>query len=211
MGKKKQPAEVQKISEHISLFDDGKYRWRYDLNLFKNPRIFFLVWKVLFIAIVIVFAFVIIIDIKNWGITQERLIYNLKFFAYFIIGMTLVSALGYVIYALKMGGKYCVIFEMDEDGINHRQIDSQAEIAKKIAKTTVIAGALTGNPTTIGIGINSARTEMYTEFKRVSKIKAYKNKELIKLTEKLSHNQVYVFKEDFDFVESFITSHCENL
>ena len=38
------PVEVEKISDNITLYSDGKYRWRYDFNLLTNPTIFFVVW-----------------------------------------------------------------------------------------------------------------------------------------------------------------------
>ena len=136
-------------TETVALCEDGKYRWRYDVNLFKNLKIFWLVWKVLFFSFMIVFLFVIIFDITNWGFTQERIINNLKFFAYFLVGMTCVSSFGYSVYAAIMGGKYCVVFEMDEVGINHRQTDSQAKKAKKIAGVTAAAGAASGSLTTM--------------------------------------------------------------
>ncbi len=200
------------ITYDIQLCDDGVYRWRYDLNLFKTVRIFFLLWKILFFIIIAIFSVALICDAVRFDdFYPDRLMYNLRFFGYFIIGMTVISVLGYLIYAIIMGGKYCVIFEMDEKGINHKQIPAQAEKAKKIAGATMLAGAASGRLSTVGVGMSASRTEMYTEFSRVKKIKAYPSKNLIKVNEKLSHNQVYTKKEDFEFVKDFIVSHCENL
>ena len=196
----------------VKLYDDGVYRWRYDVNLFKSPGIFFLIWKILFFIILAIFAISTISDaIRFDDFYPERLMYNLRFFAYFIIGMTVISVLSYVIYALIMGGKYCVIFEMDEKGINHKQIPEQAKKAKKIAKATVVAGAASGRLSTVGVGINASRTEMYSEFSKVRRVKPYKSQKLIKVNGKLQHNQVYCKKEDFNFVANYIISHCENL
>ena len=105
-----------------------------------------------------------------------------------------------------MGWKYCVIFEMDEKGINHAQIPEQADKARAMGEMTMRLGA--GNPTMEGIGRNSQRTEMYSEFAKVKKVKAYPNKNLIKVNGVLDHNQVYVLKEDFEFVEKYIISRC---
>jgi hypothetical protein len=209
MNKKNYPEKD--VEYRVKLCEDGVYRWRYDLNLFKNLSIFFLVWKILFVIFLCIFAVVVIADIKNWGITQERLMYNFRFLCYFLIGMTVVTALGYFLYAAIMGGKYCVIFEMDENGINHKQIDEQAEKAKKLAKTTFFAGAASGSFSTMGAGMNSARYEMYSEFSRIRKVKAYPKRNLIKMNERLNHNQIYADKDDFEFVENFIVLHCENV
>ena len=199
------------VTDRVTLCEDGKYRWRYDVNLFKNPTIFWLVWKILFCIFVAIFGFVIIADIVNWGFSAESVLNNLKFLLYFVIGMTVISALGYLIYAAVMGGKYCVVFEMDEVGINHRQTDAQAKKARKLGAITALGGAATGSLSTTGVGINATRTEMYSEFARVKKVKPVSRKNTIKVNGTLSHNQVYTVPEDFEFVNNYIVSHCENL
>lgn len=199
------------VTDRVTLCEDGKYRWRYDVNLFKNPTIFWLVWKILLFSFLAIFLFVFVSDAINWGLSAEIIIRNLKFFAYFLIGMTAVTALGYSVYAAIMGGKYCVVFEMDEVGINHRQTENQAKKAKKLGAVTAAAGAAAGSFSAMGVGINSTRTEMYSEFAKVTKVKAIPRKNLIKVNSKLKHNQVYVQTENFDFVQNYITSHCTNL
>ncbi|MBQ7203246.1 MAG: hypothetical protein IJS03_04410 [Eubacterium sp.] len=200
------------VSDNIKYYTDGKYRWTYDMNLFTNPSIFILIWMIFFFIILGIFTISIIADAIQWTeIFRERLMYNLRFFCYFIIGMTVVSGLGYAVYAMIMGGKYCVIFEMDENGINHKQTPDQAKKAKKIGAATMAAGAAGGSLSTIGIGINATRTEMYSEFKRVKKVKAYPSRKVIKVNETLNHNQVYCQKEDFEWVKNYIITHCPNL
>lgn len=199
------------VTDRVTLCEDGKYRWRYDVNLFKDPTYFWLVWKILFCIFVVIFGFVIISDIVRWGFSADTVIYNLKFLLYFVIGMTVISALGYLIYAAVMGGKYCVVFEMDEIGINHRQTENQAKKARKLGAVTALGGAATGSFSTMGVGINSTRTEMYSEFANVKKVKPVPRKNTIKVNGTLSHNQVYAVPEDFEFVYNFIVSHCENL
>ena len=192
----------------VKLCDDQKYRWVYELNLFKNPTIFFLIWKIFFFIILGIFPFMEILAIED-GINV--ILSNLKILLYFIIGMTILVGIGYLIYALTMSGKYIVEFEMDEKGIKHQQSASQAKKANAIGVATAIAGASANNPTSVGIGINSQRTEMYTEFLKVKKIKIYPKRNLIKLNESLNNNQIYVIKEDFDFVKEYIISHCSNV
>ncbi|MBQ9472148.1 MAG: hypothetical protein IJU73_03275, partial [Ruminococcus sp.] len=125
------------------------------------------------------------------------------------IGMTVLCALGYLLYAAIMGGKYIVMFEMDDKGVNHKQLPKQAKKAEWISLLTVLAGLASRNPTTVGVGLISARSEMYTRFGNVRKIKAYPNRDLIKLNERLMHNQVYAAKEDFEFVYGYIKDHVD--
>ncbi|MBO4392312.1 MAG: zinc ribbon domain-containing protein [Clostridia bacterium] len=193
----------------VTLYPDGKYRWRYEMSLFKNPTYFWLVWKIFFFIILGIFAFITIIDAFDWGI--EHAAENLPMLLYFLIGMTVITIIGYLIYAAIMGGKYIVDFEMDENGINHAQAAKQAKKAKAIGTATMVAGLATGRLTTVGVGLNAQRTEMYSDFNRVKKVKAYPRKNTIKVNETLNHNQVYASDEDFEFVKNFIVSHCPNL
>ncbi len=190
--------------------DDGKYRWTYEMSLFKNPTIFILVWKIFFFIILGIFAFMVIVDIADWGgFDGERFLGSLKAMGWFLLGMTVLVGVSYLIYAAVMGGKYVVEFEMDDRGINHRQIPAQAEKAENIGKAAMAVGLATGKMSTVSAGMSAQRSEMYSEFARVRKVKAYPRRNLIKVNAGLFHNQVYVGREHFDFVESFIRSRCD--
>lgn len=188
---------------------DGKYRWRYDMSLYSNLSIYAIVWKIFFWIMTAGFGIMAIVDLINGDF--EYLLDVLKMYGIFVGGMTVFTLLCYYIYAIFMGGKYCVEFEMDEKGINHKQTAAQAKKARKLGAATAIAGGAGGSLTAAGVGLNSMRTEMYSEFDRVRKVKAYPRRHTIKINQKLSHNQVYAAKEDFDFVKGYILSHCKNL
>ena len=196
-------------TKRIEQNPNGTYTWTYEYNLYKNSSIFFLIWRIFFFIILAIFAFLTIHDAISFDdFFPDRLLTNLKFFGYFIAGMTAVSGLAYLIYAASMGGKYIVDFTMDEKGINHAQIPAQANKAKKLGRTAFAAGAASGRFGAMSAGIASQRTEMYSEFAKVKKIKAYRRRGRIKVNETLNHNQVYVFKEDFDFVLGYISDRC---
>ena len=203
---KKTMEQEGRIGESIVLCSDGKYRWERALDLFRDLSIYFLVWKIFVFIFLGIFAIMTVADFSSWGV--EHLLADLRFLGIFLIGMTVVTAVGYAVYGAIMGGKYRVIFEMDENGVNHRQVPAQAKKAKMISELTMAAGVLSGNLTTAGVGMNAGRTEMYTAFDRVRKVKLYPRRGTIKLTEGLSHNQVYASKEDFAFVRDYILSRC---
>ncbi len=199
-------------SKNITLGEDGVYRWTYEMHLMKNFSIYFLIWKIFFFIFLGIFAVIFLPQLfTDYDMFVENLPETGRFLLYFLIGMTAISFLGYFIYAAIMGWKYIVEFEMDGKGINHRQTASQAKKAKVIGEVTTLAGIKTGSPTTAGIGMTSARTEMYSEFSKVRKVRAYPSRHLIKVNERFGHNQVYCEKEDFGFVKEYIISHCENL
>ena len=48
--------------------------------------------------------------------------------------MTGLTILGYIVYVLMVGGKYIVLFEMDEEGVTHTQQPKQFTKAKALAQ-----------------------------------------------------------------------------
>lgn len=198
------------VGEEIMRNQLGQYQWVYEMSLLKNPTIFFLVWKIFFWILIGIFGFTMLFDlIQGWG--GEQLLGSLRMLGYFLIGMTVLVGLGYLIYAAIMGWKYIVRFTMDEEGVNHEQIPAQAVKAQKIGMITTAMGAMTGNFTTMGVGMNAQRSEMYTAFARVRKVKLYPRRGLIKLNGILQHNQVYVTKGDYEFVRDYILARCVNV
>lgn len=205
-------ADKKEKSTGVTLCGDGKYRWVYEVNLFKNPTFFFLVWKIFFFILLGVFALMMIIDAIEWSdFFPNRFLETLRVFVIFVLGMTALVVIGYLIYAAIMGGKYIVEFEMDENGVNHKQTPSQAEKARKIGRAAAATGFAAGSMSAGMAGINAQRTQMYSDFKTTKKVKAYPSRRLIKVNGILSHNQVYAQKEDFEFVKNYIISHCPNI
>ena len=147
--------------------------------------------------------------VKEWSWIMydwANSIYATNIMAAIFLGL---SILGYLLYAAMMGGKYCVIFTMDENGVIHEQIPEQAKKARKLGILTAGAGLATGRLSTIGLGINVAnRTSMYSDFKCVRSVKKGLWGNVIKIREILSNNQVYTHDEDFDFVYNYIREHC---
>lgn len=201
-GREKRELERSRVQR----CDDGKYRWIYALSLYRDGSIFWLVWRILFCAFLAIFSVVMLSEIGKGHILE-----NLRFLGIFLLGMTAVTALGYLLYAAMMGGRYVVEFTMDENGLNHQQTDWQAERAGKLGEITAAAGAAKGSYSVMGAGHNAQRTEMYSDFSKVRRVKGYPRRGVIKVTGLLVHNQVYVLPEDYEFVMGYIVRHCPKL
>ena len=203
---KAEAAEIEgrKISENIFLCTDGKYRWVYEMGLFRNPTVLLLLAKIFFFVLLGIVVFSLLADACNGDLDAETFLGTLKVFG--ICGAVMAGLLlvGYLIYALINGGKYVVMFEMDEQGVNHKQMPKQAKKSEDIALLTVLAGTASGRPSTVGAGLAAARTEMYSEFSKVRKVKPRRAMRVIKVNGLLNHNQVYASAEDFDFVLNYI-------
>lgn len=197
-------------SKNITMCYDGKYRWVYELDMYKSPVIIKEVWRAMLVAGVIVLAILFAINIMD-GDLMETLQFVAQAAA-ILFGIFLVlSIIGYLVFAYIIGGKYCVVFEMDEEGINHKQHDKHVKKSELAGAITVLAGLAGGNLSTVGTGILAAsRTSMLTSFDDVKELEILPKEHLICLNETLSRNQVYAEDEDFAFVANYIKSHCRN-
>ena len=115
--------------------------------------------------------------------------------------LLVLSVLGYLLYAAIMGGSYCVVFTMDDEGILQEQQPKQAKKASIVADLLILAGIAAGRPGVVGMGMSSARrTSMYTTFKGTKKLTSLPKKNTIKLDSPMDHNRIWCDPEDFDFV-----------
>lgn len=199
--------EGEKVTPNIVLCEDNKYRWIYYFNLFRNFTILFLIWRIFLYILLAAFFTYFLASLSTPDFFMEGFYKFLKIFAIALGVMTALVVLGYLIYAGTLGGKYIVLFEMDENGVVHKQIHSQAKKAKNNAKV----GLTTSRITIIGATASAARTSMYSDFKKVVKVKYRPHLNTIKVKQKLSRNEVYAEKEDYEFVKEYIVNYCPNI
>lgn len=189
-------------------FNNEKYYWIYELPMTKSFFILFEVWKVLLVSILIINVFLNVpmaLIEHSWASFTGMLQMSLIVLAIMLV----LSIPAYWIVVKANNGKYTVMFEMDEEGIDHQQI--KTDKAKALDKLTMMAGTLTGNASVVGAGlISSSGSSLYSRFSHVRKLIAYPGKNLIRVNGRLMRNQVYVDRENFDFVWSFLLAHCPN-
>ena len=194
--------------KEIRLCNDGKYRWVYEMNMLKNPTIFFTVLKVMMISIGIVWLFGLVIGLGDMSL--DYFLFWTKLTGIMIGIFFVLTIIGVLITAAVLG-KYVVLFEMDEKEVVHIQMPRQVKKAEVIGLITALVGAMAKSPTTIGAGVlATAKTKSTSEFVNVRRVKARRRFNLIKVNQLLDKNQVYVADEDFDFVYNFIKSRCIN-
>lgn len=195
----------------IILGKDGVYRWIYEFNLLKNPIILFVIWKILILSFGGVWVFVTLLSIGDRDFEWERFWNGTKVFALIIVVMLILGLIAYLVYAAIIGGKYCVLFEMDENGIKHTQLPGQFKKVQILSEMTVIFGMASGNIGTVGSGLLAvSRNFMSSEWGKVKSIAVYPNRNTIKVNETLNKNQVYALDRDFEFVKQYVLDHCPN-
>ena len=128
------------------------------------------------------------------------------------IWLAIFVIVSFPIIILLTGGSYQVVFELDDKGVNHIQMDKQFKKNQVVSMITVLAGAALGNPQTAGAGLLAgSKQNSYSDFKKVVKIVAKPSRHVIYVNEGLNHNQVYVAKEDFEQVKAYIIEHCHKV
>lgn len=197
--------------KEVKLCNDGKYRWVYEMHLLKNPTIFLTTLKVIFIAIGIVWVMGLFLITISGDMDRDQFLFWTKLMLIMtgiFVGLTVLAIL---FLAAVFRGKYLVLFEMDEHQVVHIQMPRQVEKAEVIGWITVLVGAMAKSPTVMGSGmLATARSISTSEFDKVRRVKARRGRDLIKVNNLLSRNQVYVYDEDFDFVYNYIKSRCVN-
>ena len=195
----------------VRLCEDGKYRWKYELNMITNPIIFITVFKIFFYIILVGFVFfgTILYDIHgDWA----GLLGMGKVMLLVLAIFTVLTFLGTALVNLIFGGKYVVLFEMDEKEVVHAQLPVQQDKARRLGILTFFVGLFAKRPTTMGAGLlSTTRTTSTSEFIKVRRVSRRRWLHTIKVNQLLDHNQIYVHDEDYDFVYDFIKNHCPNL
>ena len=198
----------------VRLCQDGKYRWTYHFDMLRNPAIIVVVYKIFGILLSIPFLINVIALARHGELQKawnERLWSgsNPKVWLVVMAVFFFVILLGYLLVAWMYGGKYIVHFTMDENGLVHEQEAVQFDRAKKVGLLAALVGILAKKPGMMGQGmLDASRSSSTSVFDRVRRIKPRRWIELIKVNQRLDRNQVYVPREDFDFVLSFIRQHC---
>ena len=199
------------MEHRVTDIGSKRYRWLYQLRLFKNPVFFLLLLKIFFCIWLVISLFVLSLDLVE-GLPAKTLEGTLLFMLLMGLILLLLLIVSYGFYALIMRGRYTILFEMDEKGIAHIQVPADAKKAETFGLATFLAGLLTGNPNVMGAGLLSAHKQAsYTKFKAVNKIRINRKRQQIKIRSSgLFHNQVFTHPDDFDFVLNFIRSHLSD-
>ncbi len=196
------------VTPNIVLGEDGVYRWMFELSLWRNPTILITLIKVFGLTIGILFLFGLIFAITS-GDFLEQLLFHIRLLG-IVFGIFLVlSVISYMIYAVAVGGKYIVYFEMSEEKIVHTQLPRQYNKIKRAAGVAIIAAFLAENLLLASNAfLVASRNSSVSEWNRVKSVKSVRRRQVIYVNELLNRNQIYAEEPDFDFVEGFIRSHC---
>ena len=198
----------EKEINRVKLYPDGKYRWVYEVSMMKNPSILIDIFKVLGISLGIVWLFTVLLDIFDDDLSLEKLWNLTMVFLGLMLAFVVIGLIAYTILAWSYGWKYVVIFTMDKKELVHQQMPHQVKKAQVLGALAAIVGGATANPGMVGTGVLAAsRTTSRSTLVNVKKLTPVRWMNLIKVSQLLQKNRVYVPDEDFDFVYDFL---CQN-
>ncbi|SEA90351.1 zinc-ribbon domain-containing protein [Oribacterium sp. KHPX15] len=211
----KEDIKGQKVTENIYLCPDGAYRWVYEFDMIKNPTILITVWKVLLMSCAIVMILVMFFRIMDGDFFNlpdpDDLAEYIGGLVLVMLFMAFLSVVAYLIVAKSYGFRYMVLFTMNENEIEHRQMKNQFDKAKAMGWLTAAAGLAAGSLGRAGTGMLAAtKTASTSVYDHVKKVKSDRRHNVIYVNETLDHNQIYVDEADFDFVRNFLIEHCRN-
>ena len=187
----------------VTLFEDGVFRWSYDMDMWRNGFMLRHVLKIL-AAVCALLCFTM-----QAAFGWDRMT-PLSVATFFLIPMGALSALTLLIYlisALAMRGNYHLRFEMDESAIALVQSSSTTQRNRALASIAVGVGILAGQRNKayrVGATLGAANSVGTTAFSDVTRFKAHPGDDVIALREWFFMNQIYVPKEDYAFVRDFI-------
>lgn len=185
----------------------AKYRWTYEMSLFKNPTVFVATAKAMGIAVAITIFIIGLISLIADGFSADsfRFVGELTLILVGIFAVLLV--LGYLLYAAIMGGYYVVDFTMDEKTLVATQSPKQAKKAENIGLAAMLMGMLTRNRGAVSAGYTaSSHMSSTVEFDGVKKVVVDKRHSVIKIRS-IGWDHAYADGEDFDFVAGWIRNH----
>lgn len=187
---------------------NGVYHWVYELHLMKNPVVFGTVFKIFAVLILIEAVFVAVLGLADGSSFMETVTGAGQMGLIMLVLFFVLTLVGYTLYAAMNGWKYCVLFEMDDEGVTHTQLPRQFKKAQVLGALTSLVGAASGKVGVVGTGILAAsRNSMSTTFANVRSVKVSNTWHYLKINEPLAKNQVYAEEEDFPFVRDFILAH----
>ena len=186
----------------------GKYRWIYEVPMLKSFFLLMEVWKVLGISAFLVFIIMSLIDLIS-GQGFAGILFSLEM-CLLLLGIFLVLSLpAYYIVTKANNGKYTVLFEMDDSGIDHTQIKTDKARALEML-TAYVGSAVKNRTTTAAAVLSAAGTSLYSRYDKVRSIKALPEKNTILLNGRFIRNQIYAEDRYFDAVYDYIRRHCPN-
>jgi hypothetical protein len=201
---------AQQVSPGVIKDSNGVFRWAFEMNMWKNPTLVITAWKVMFLAALFPALLMFVLTLADGDGLVAALDVFIRVLGLVFAVVTGLLLLAYPLVALINGGKYCVVFEMDDYRVKHIQMQKQYKKSQVLSMLVVLAGAIAKSPQTAGAGLLAgSKQSLISNFDRVKTLVVQENRNVIYLNENLTRNQVYAEAADFNFIRDHIISRCK--
>ena len=194
--------------ERITLFDDGVFRWHYDMDMWSNRYLLGLLMKVLGIICAAI-AVMLVVMLGPASLTPGILFVLLLAIA----GIFALALLIYWICAKVMHGVYRLYFAMDDSAVALVRPDHTQKMLDALPAIATLAGIAAGRPgeaLRTGVALSAAGAAGTTFFSAVRRVRCHPECDVIDLREWFGMNQIYVNPEDYPFLRDFILEHVQD-
>ena len=196
------------LTDRVLLCPDGKYRWTYEVNLWKKPTIFLDLLKAFLIPLLLIMVIGVSVGFHRYGFEWETLVEEAKGMFWVCVFVLFLCLIGYVLFAKINGGRYAAMFVMDEGTVTHYQMQKHVERSQLIAAINIMLDAQSSGPAVLAAAVSSWESN----FSKVRRVKAIRRRNLIKVNGILTKNRIFVENsEDYEFVLRYITERCPKL
>ena len=200
------PSNTGEPTARLQLCPDGKYRWSYEVNLWRNPSILLDLLKVFGVIMVGIWLLGnVLVPLFKGHFHWDDILHDSTGYIWVVLFMLVLCLIGYVISGIASGGRYAAYFVMDEETVTHQQMSKEVKRTQVIAAINMMVDDDNGSAALLA----AAQSPFITPFRRVRKIKTHRRRHLIKVDELLTKNRIYVEDpEDYEFVLDFISKRC---
>ena len=204
----------------VTLYEDGVYRWAYDLEMWRNRYLLKLIMKILLLLLgvptLLVLAMLVntLIRLRGQGISGDRFMFFIRddlivlaVVGGLLVGMILLTLLIYIIAAVVVHGKYHLCYQMDESAVALVRDPRKMDALNTFGTVVAVVGLAIGKPgdaMRIGSTLAVANNTGTSRFESTRRVKILPERDLLDLREWFGMNQIYVPGEDYGFVKDFI-------
>ena len=186
----------------------GELRWVYEFSYWKYPVVLLMTWKALMAASLVLFLVVFFVSLGDAGAWGAFLL-GLPVFAWVGGFVSVLCFLAYLILGVVYGGKYLVLFKMDDQGVSHVELPRRFRKGVSAGLLAAALGLSSGSMALARSGLLSvSRFVVHSRFSSIRSVEVREGRNLIILRSGLLYNRVVARSEDFAFVLEFILNRC---
>ena len=181
------------------------------MRIFKDASVPKTLIKIFLFTVIAIMIFVLGLALIEGDLTASVFIEVAEGFGLVFLGLTVLTLLSYyIVFAAIHGGKYDIVYKMDDKGVSFITAKGTMDKVKKTALLGAVAGIAAGSLSTVGSSILTAtRSSMYTKFSAVTKVVIYNRSKKLVLTENhVAKNHIYAEQDDFEMISKHLLEKC---